>query len=70
MFWQFLCVTENIKKGICISEVTEVAEAKSLQRAEVDKMVVRMTNFPYEIHPVRPPGIETLLHGGLSSHSL
>lgn len=48
-----------------------MAEAKreSLQRAEVDKVVVRMTNFPYEIHPVRPPGIETLLHGALSLHS-
>lgn len=42
---------------------------KSLQRAEVDKVVVRMTNFPHEIRPVRPPGIETLLRGGLSLHT-
>lgn len=48
-----------------------MAEAKRdrLQRAEVDKAVVRMTNFPHEILPVRPPGIETLLHGGLSLHA-
>lgn len=35
----------------------------------VDKVAVRMTNFPYEIHPARPPGIETLLHGVLSLHT-
>lgn len=45
-----------------------MAEAKreSLQRAKVDKVVVRISNFPYEIPPVTPPGIETSLHGGLS----
>lgn len=34
------------------------------------KVVVRMTNFPHEIHPIRPPGIETLLHGALYHYTL
>ena len=53
------------------SEEKEVAEAKeeSLRRAEVDKVVVRMTNFPHEIRSGKPPGIETLLRGGLSLHT-
>lgn len=48
-----------------------MAEAKeeSLRRAGVDKVVVRMTNFPHEICSVRPPGIDTLLRGGLSLHT-
>lgn len=50
------------------AQVTEV-QKKSLQRAEVDKVVVRMSNFPPEISPVRPPGIGALLHAGLSLHT-
>lgn len=48
-----------------------MAEAKeeSLRRAEVDKVVVRMTNFPHEICSGKPPGIETLLRGWLSLHT-
>lgn len=49
-------------------QVTEVIK-KSLQRAGVDKVDVRMSNFPPEISPVRPPGIEALLHAGLSLHT-
>lgn len=64
------------KSHFCVCSIDSEEEEKDaetkrerLQRAEVEKVVVRMTNFPHEIHPVRPPGIETLLHGGLSLHT-
>lgn len=44
-----------------MTEQETVAEAQKenlFREQKADRAVVKTTNFPYEIHPVRPPGIE------------